>query len=96
MASGHVYRTNSAEHMAAPTNPEREDSSCQPGAVYTDLGSARRYVRFQQWSGPRLGIVECLLLTLSCPRPGAAQVRLQEHSRQRFDRSRPRLLILAV
>jgi len=24
-----------AEHMAAPTNAAREDSSCQPGAVHT-------------------------------------------------------------
>ena len=35
MASGHVYRGNQAEHMAAPTNAASEDSSCQPGAVHT-------------------------------------------------------------
>ena len=35
MASGHVYRANQAEHMAAPTNAASEDSSCQPGAVHT-------------------------------------------------------------
>ncbi len=40
MASGHVYRANQAEHMAAPTNAASEDSSCQPGAVHTWPGSA--------------------------------------------------------
>jgi hypothetical protein len=35
MASGHVSRTQKAEHMAAPTNPAKRESSCQPGAVHT-------------------------------------------------------------
>ena len=35
MASGHVNRTQQAEHMAAPTSVQREDFPCQPGAVHT-------------------------------------------------------------
>ena len=36
MASGHVNRTNKAEHMAAPHRYlRREDFPCQFGAVHT-------------------------------------------------------------
>jgi len=35
MASGHCEPRKQAEHMAAPTNLQRDESSCQPGAVHT-------------------------------------------------------------
>jgi hypothetical protein len=35
MASGHMNRTQKAEHMAAPTSLRREESPCQLGAVHT-------------------------------------------------------------
>jgi hypothetical protein len=35
MASGHCEPRKQAEHMAAPTNLQRDDSSCQSGAVHT-------------------------------------------------------------
>ena len=44
MASGHEYRSNEAEHMAAPTMAAPTMAAkCQPGAVHT-------------W--PRLGLQE--------------------------------------
>ena len=54
MASGHVsrfYRPNTWQHRPSL---RREDFSCQPGAVHTDLQTALRNVRSWMNSGKHM------------------------------------------
>jgi len=52
MASGHCEPRKQAEHMAAPTNLQRDESSCQPGAVHTwPLCGVQRCLLFGRYQG---------------------------------------------
>ena len=69
MASGHGYRTQRPNTWLLRPMLQREDSSCQPGAVHTwplaDVAVVSANVRFQGKSGRGQGAARLPLMTQS-------------------------------
>jgi hypothetical protein len=69
MASGHANRANRPNTWLHRPATQREDSSCQPGAVHTwhkaDVQTARMNVRFEGNNGHDAGVTPFPLVTHS-------------------------------